>query len=109
MVSRAPRPPRPLLLLAGRKASQHSTNATLRRTKRQARPVASTPHLVWAAGHALTLAAGLRFLIGTLTFSSANLNMWYSLAYLGAVVSYGVVVYKSFGVSTFAESMEKRR
>jgi hypothetical protein len=72
----------------------------------QARPVASTPHLVWAAGHFLTFIAGLRFLIGTFLFSSAALGRWYSVAYLGAVVSYGVVVYKSFGVSCTAQRAE---
>lgn len=30
--------------------------------------------------------------------SSAALRHWYTVAYLGAIVSYGVVVYKSFGV-----------
>ncbi|PWN44232.1 hypothetical protein IE81DRAFT_321634 [Ceraceosorus guamensis] len=64
------------------------------------RPVASTPHLVWAAGHFFTLLAGLRYLLGTITFatSGGGLSAWYRIAYLGAIVSYGVVVYKSFGV-----------
>ncbi len=66
----------------------------------QPRPVASTPHLVWAGGHFLVLAAGLRYLLSALTFwSSGGRSSWaYSATYLGAVISYGVVVYKSFGV-----------
>jgi transmembrane protein 33 len=42
--------------------------------------------------------AGLRFLLGVFTFNTPNLKHWYTLAYLGAIISYGVVVYKSFGV-----------
>lgn len=53
---------------------------------------------MWAAGHFLVFIAGTRFLVGTLLMSSAALRHWYTVAYLGAIVSYGVVVYKSFGV-----------
>ncbi|SPO31181.1 related to POM33 - transmembrane nucleoporin involved in nuclear pore complex distribution [Ustilago trichophora] len=64
------------------------------------RPSASTPHLIWAAGHFLCFFAGLRYLVGTLMFatSSGGLSRWYYAAYLGAIISYCVVVYKSFGV-----------
>lgn len=48
--------------------------------------------------------AGLRYLLGVLTFSAPQLGRWYTAAYLGAIVSYGVVVYKSFGVSSSAVS-----
>lgn len=65
----------------------------------QPRPVASTPHLVWAAGHFVVFLSGLRFLLGVFTFNTPNLTHWYTIAYLGAIISYGVVVYKSFGVS----------
>ncbi|CCF50237.1 hypothetical protein NDA11_004802 [Ustilago hordei] len=65
-----------------------------------ARPSASTPHLVWAAGHFLCFFAGLRYLAGTLMFatSGGGLSRWYTAAYVGAIISYCVVVYKSFGV-----------
>ena len=51
----------------------------------------------------MVLIAGLKYLFSTvtstITFSSSGPGkFWYSLAYLGAIVSYGVVVYKSFGV-----------
>jgi hypothetical protein len=46
----------------------------------------------------LVFLSGLRFLLGVVTFNTPNLRHWYTLAYLGAIVSYGVVVYKSFGV-----------
>ncbi|SPC64854.1 related to POM33 - transmembrane nucleoporin involved in nuclear pore complex distribution [Ustilago sp. UG-2017b] len=65
-----------------------------------ARPSASTPHLIWAAGHFLCFFAGLRYLAGTLMFatSGGGLSRWYTAAYVGAIISYCVVVYKSFGV-----------
>ncbi|KAN0062977.1 Transmembrane nucleoporin [Thecaphora frezii] len=65
-----------------------------------ARPSASTPHLIWAAGHFLCFFAGLRYLFGTLMFATASggLARWYAATYIGAVTSYCVVVYKSFGV-----------
>lgn len=59
---------------------------------------ASAPHLVWAAGHLLTFLAGVRYLFAAATFSWAGYELWYRIAYLGAIVSYGVVIYKSFGV-----------
>ena len=66
----------------------------------QPRPAASTPHLIWAAGHFLCFLAGLRYLAGTVMFatSSGGLSRWYTATYLGAIISYCVVVYKSFGV-----------
>lgn len=66
----------------------------------QPRPSASTPHLIWAAGHFLCFFAGLRYLAGMLMFatSSGGLSRWYTATYLGAIISYCVVVYKSFGV-----------
>ncbi|PWN49655.1 hypothetical protein IE53DRAFT_317244, partial [Violaceomyces palustris] len=62
------------------------------------RPAASTPHLVWAAGHFLSFLAGLRYLFAVTTFSASGLGRWYTIAYFGAITSYCVVVYKSFGV-----------
>ncbi|WFD30581.1 hypothetical protein MSPP1_001602 [Malassezia sp. CBS 17886] len=59
---------------------------------------ASAPHLVWAAGHFLTFFAGVRYFITVATFSWSGYDWWYKAAYLGAIVSYGVVIYKSFGV-----------
>ncbi|PWY99269.1 hypothetical protein BCV70DRAFT_212122 [Testicularia cyperi] len=65
-----------------------------------ARPTASTPHLIWAAGHFLCFFAGLRYLAGTAMFATkaGALSRWYTATYLGAIISYCVVVYKSFGV-----------
>lgn len=59
---------------------------------------ASAPHLVWAFGHFLTFFAGIRYWLAVATFSWSGYDMWYRVAYLGAIVSYGVVIYKSFGV-----------
>lgn len=73
-----------------------------------ARPVASTPHLVWAGGHFLTFICGLRYLIGALLLSGSALSRWYTAAYLGAIVSYGVVVYKAFGVPQVSKAYLQR-
>ncbi|WFD34533.1 hypothetical protein MCUN1_001374 [Malassezia cuniculi] len=59
---------------------------------------ASAPHLVWAFGHFLTFIAGVRYLIASATFSWTGYDLWYKFAYFGAIISYGVVIYKSFGV-----------
>lgn len=53
---------------------------------------------MWAAGHFLTFFAGLRYLITAATFSTAGYEIWYRVAFYGAIISYGVVIYKSFGV-----------
>lgn len=63
---------------------------------------ASAPHLIWAFGHFLTFFAGARYLLAAVTFSWQGYDLWYRLAYLGAIVSYGVVIYKSFGVRSAA-------
>ncbi|KDN53173.1 hypothetical protein K437DRAFT_253501 [Tilletiaria anomala UBC 951] len=74
------------------------------------RPVASTPHLVWAGGHAVLLLAGIRCLLSLLAFwsSSRRLNAYYYIAYIGAIVSYGIVVYKSFGVPQLTKAYFQR-
>lgn len=53
---------------------------------------------MWAAGHFLVFFSGIRFLLGLFTLNTPNLGHWYTIAYLGAIVSYGVVCYKSFGI-----------
>ncbi|GAA6003395.1 hypothetical protein JCM10207_000313 [Rhodosporidiobolus poonsookiae] len=56
----------------------------------------SYPHYAWAFGHALVLSGSLYSLLGLLTFASRSKS--YYLAYAGALVSWGIVVYKSLGV-----------
>ncbi|KIS66455.1 nucleoporin POM33 [Mycosarcoma maydis] len=74
------------------------------------RPSASTPHLIWAAGHFLCFFAGLRYLAGTVMFatSSGGLSRWYTATYFGAIISYCVVVYKSFGVPQLNKAYVQR-
>lgn len=64
--------------------------------------------MVWAAGHFLVFLSGLRFLLGLFTFNTPNLRHWYTIAYLGAIVSYGVVVYKSFGIPQLSKAYIQR-
>ncbi|KAK4049780.1 Transmembrane nucleoporin [Microbotryomycetes sp. JL221] len=59
------------------------------------RPV-SYPHYVWAFGHFTVLAGTIYTIIGIITFSSRNKS--YYVSYAGALVSWGIVVYKSLGI-----------
>ncbi|KAG0318161.1 hypothetical protein BGZ99_005827 [Dissophora globulifera] len=54
------------------------------------------PQFVWWLGHVLLLICATFYLPYWLTFSSKAGAHWYTRAFLGAIVSYGVVVYKSF-------------
>jgi hypothetical protein len=55
------------------------------------------PQFAWFLGHVAVLAGTLFYFFSLITFKSNPRA--YSTAYLGALVSYGVVVYKSLGVS----------
>ncbi|KAI8358338.1 hypothetical protein B0O80DRAFT_444528 [Mortierella sp. GBAus27b] len=54
------------------------------------------PQFVWWLGHVIMLVCTTIFLPYWVTFNTKAGAHWYSGAFLGAVVSYGVVVYKSF-------------
>ncbi|KAG2181270.1 hypothetical protein INT43_008853, partial [Umbelopsis isabellina] len=54
------------------------------------------PQFAWFLGHITVLAGTLFYFISLITFKSNPRA--YSTAYLGALVSYGVVVYKSLGI-----------
>ncbi|KAF9170409.1 hypothetical protein BGX21_008819 [Mortierella sp. AD011] len=56
----------------------------------------SGPQFVWWCGHVFLLICTLLYLPYWLTFSFKAGSHWYARAFFGAVVSYGVVVYKSF-------------
>jgi len=60
--------------------------------------MASTQHYAWAAGHFLLLTAALRYILAWLTFKSAAYAWWYKTAFLGALMSYAIVVYKALGI-----------
>ena len=74
--------------------------------------MASTPHLVWAGGHFVLLIFGIRCILSLLSVWSWGTNdtsNWsYRIAYLGAIISYGIVVYKSFGVPQMTKSYFQR-
>ncbi|GAA5944148.1 uncharacterized protein JCM15063_000161 [Sporobolomyces koalae] len=55
----------------------------------------SYPHYAWAVGHALVLLGTIHTFLGFITFSFRSKS--YYLAYAGAIVSWGIVVYKSLG------------
>ncbi|KAF9115178.1 hypothetical protein BGX27_008656 [Mortierella sp. AM989] len=54
------------------------------------------PQFVWWCGHVFLLICTVFYLPYWLTFNYKAGSHWYSYAFLGAIVSYGVVVYKSF-------------
>ncbi|RUS17178.1 hypothetical protein BC937DRAFT_90300, partial [Endogone sp. FLAS-F59071] len=54
------------------------------------------PQFFWWLGHLTLLAHFILYLVTVITFRSYA--YYYHRAYLGALLSYGVVVYKSFGV-----------
>ncbi|KAF9960224.1 hypothetical protein BGZ72_007615 [Mortierella alpina] len=54
------------------------------------------PQFVWWLGHVTLLICTAFYLPYWLTFNSKAGAHWYTRAFLGALVSYGVVVYKSF-------------
>ncbi|TIA88508.1 hypothetical protein E3P99_02534 [Wallemia hederae] len=58
----------------------------------------SALHYSWAAGHAILFLSTLKYVLGVLTFRGGNIGWAYKLSYFGAIVSYGVVVFKSFGI-----------
>ncbi|KAG0368358.1 hypothetical protein BC939DRAFT_444487 [Gamsiella multidivaricata] len=54
------------------------------------------PQFVWWLGHLTVLICTVFYLPYWLTFNYKAGSHWYSRAFLGAILSYGVVVYKSF-------------
>ncbi|EOQ99641.1 hypothetical protein E3P88_01261 [Wallemia ichthyophaga] len=58
----------------------------------------SALHYSWAAGHAILFLSTLKYVLGLLTLKSGLIGWAYKLSYFGAIVSYGVVVFKSFGI-----------
>ncbi|THH11796.1 hypothetical protein EW145_g425 [Phellinidium pouzarii] len=59
--------------------------------------MATAQHYVWAGGHFLLLVCASRYLLAWLTFRSSGQSKLYFLSYFGALVSYAIVCYKSFG------------
>ncbi|GAA5951291.1 hypothetical protein JCM3765_002436 [Sporobolomyces pararoseus] len=55
----------------------------------------SYPHYAWAVGHGLVLLGTIHTFLGFITLSFRSKS--YYLAYAGAIISWGIVVYKSLG------------
>ncbi|KAL0094004.1 hypothetical protein F4703DRAFT_1833332 [Phycomyces blakesleeanus] len=58
--------------------------------------MAKNLQFLWFTGHLLTLFSALLYVISLVTFSSSTKG--YTMAYIGAIISYGVVIYKSHGI-----------
>ncbi|GAA5903079.1 hypothetical protein JCM6882_006961 [Rhodosporidiobolus microsporus] len=66
----------------------------------------SYPHYAWAAGHALVLLGSVHTFLGLITLSTRSKS--YYLAYAGALVSWGIVVYKSLGTPQASKAYIQR-
>ncbi|KAM0749625.1 hypothetical protein T439DRAFT_326505 [Meredithblackwellia eburnea MCA 4105] len=66
----------------------------------------SYPHYAWAFGHFLVLLGTAYTLIGMLTWYSRPKA--YRLSYTGAILSWGIVVYKSLGTPQFNKAYLQR-
>ncbi|KAJ1961663.1 Transmembrane nucleoporin, partial [Dispira parvispora] len=60
---------------------------------------AQTIEFVWWLGHILTVVFGMLYVINLLTFSSVS--SYYYKAYLGTLLSYALVIYKTHGQPQF--------
>jgi len=61
------------------------------------KPALSGPHTAWAAGHGVVVLSTIYTLFKLVTFSTPSIYV-YSIAYAGAVISWGIVVYKTLGI-----------
>ncbi|KAG9314641.1 P-loop containing nucleoside triphosphate hydrolase protein [Chiua virens] len=68
----------------------------LKASKQQWTNMATTQHYLWAGGHFLLLVAALRYFIACVTFTTVS-AWWYKASFLGALLSYAIVCYKSLG------------
>ncbi|GAA5979798.1 hypothetical protein JCM11641_002697 [Rhodosporidiobolus odoratus] len=66
----------------------------------------SYPHYAWAGGHFIVLASSLYTFLGLITFSTRDKS--YYVAYAGALISWGIVVYKSLGPPTLSRAWLQR-
>jgi len=56
------------------------------------------PHYIWAFGHFVVLLTTFWYLKAYVTFQSGNYAWWYKASFLGSIISYAIVCYKSLGV-----------
>lgn len=61
--------------------------------------MATTQHYIWAAGHFVLLISALRYLLAAVLLRGAS-AWWYKTSFIGALVSYVIVVHKSLGMPT---------
>jgi len=66
----------------------------------------SYPHLAWSAGHALVVVASIWEAVSVCTFHSAPRA--HKMALFGALLSWGIVVFKSLGVPTASRAYLQR-
>jgi hypothetical protein len=67
----------------------------------------SAPHIGWAAGHAVVVLSTLYTLFRLATFSAPSRAV-YSIAYAGALISWGVVVFKTQGIPSLDKAYLNR-
>ncbi|KAK2462071.1 hypothetical protein APHAL10511_006534 [Amanita phalloides] len=57
--------------------------------------MATSQHYLWASGHFILLISAFRYFLAALMLKSAP--WWYKTSFLGALISYAIVCYKSLG------------
>ncbi|KAI0803072.1 hypothetical protein BC629DRAFT_1580985 [Irpex lacteus] len=58
--------------------------------------MATAQHYLWAGGHFILLVSSLKYLTSSLLFRGPS-PWWYKTSFLGALISYAIVCYKSLG------------
>ncbi|TFK76856.1 hypothetical protein BDN72DRAFT_830023 [Pluteus cervinus] len=58
--------------------------------------MATTQHYLWASGHFLLLVSSFRYFLAVVTLKAVS-SWWYKASFLGALMSYAIVCYKSLG------------
>ncbi len=57
------------------------------------------PQFVWFLGHTLLLACATRYFLAFITLSASSHVLSYRLAFLGSLITYGVVIFKTYSNS----------
>jgi len=65
-------------------------------------------HNAWAAGHFILLLSFARYAIAWLTLKWSGYDTWYKASFIGALISYSIVCYKSLGTPQFNKGYFQR-
>ncbi|KAI0343920.1 hypothetical protein BDW22DRAFT_1427588 [Trametopsis cervina] len=69
--------------------------------------MATTQHYLWAGGHFILLVSSIKYLLAWALFRAPS-AWWYKTSFLGALISYAIVCYKSLGIPQPSPAWFKR-